>query len=46
MRSQWRETKARVWLRPPAELIKFLEEWLLACEACEGTSAAGEAIKG
>jgi trehalose-phosphatase len=45
MRSQWRETRARVWLRPPVELWKFLEEWLQACEACERTSRACEATE-
>jgi trehalose-phosphatase len=30
MRSQWHKTEADVWLRPPAELRKFLEDWLKA----------------
>lgn len=29
VRSQWRETKANVWLRPPAELRAFLKMWQL-----------------
>jgi trehalose 6-phosphate synthase/trehalose 6-phosphate phosphatase len=33
MRRQWRETQAKVWLRPPVELREFLNEWILAC-AC------------
>lgn len=28
MRSEWRETTADVWLRPPAELRMFLQRWL------------------
>ncbi len=30
MRREWRETVADVWLRPPAELKKFLQRWLEA----------------
>lgn len=30
VRSQWRKTEAEVWLRPPGELIKFLEMWQLS----------------
>lgn len=33
MRRQWRETEASVWLRPPADLKEFLEQWLLTCRA-------------
>jgi len=28
VRTEYRETRARVWLRPPHELIEFLEQWL------------------
>jgi trehalose-phosphatase len=28
VRRQWRETAADIWLRPPAELKIFLEQWL------------------
>ena len=31
VRREWRETAADVWLRPPAELKKFLTQWLEAC---------------
>jgi trehalose-phosphatase len=31
VRSEWRETAADVWLKPPAELLMFLCEWLAAC---------------
>ncbi len=30
IRTQWRETAANVWLRPPAELRAFLARWLEA----------------
>jgi len=32
VRREFRETEADVWLRPPAELRKFLEQWLCAAE--------------
>ena len=28
VRSEWRETEAQVWLRPPGELRDFLKRWL------------------
>jgi trehalose 6-phosphate phosphatase len=28
VRSEYRETNAKIWLRPPEELIAFLEQWL------------------
>jgi trehalose-phosphatase len=28
VRREWRETAAGIWLRPPVELIAFLERWL------------------
>ncbi len=31
VRPQWRETAANFWLRPPAQLIGFLRDWLAAC---------------
>jgi trehalose-phosphatase len=31
VRPRWRRTAAKVWLRPPAELLDFLEQWLAAC---------------
>jgi trehalose-6-phosphatase len=36
VRSQWRETAAEVWLKPPAELREFLERWAKAGEKNEG----------
>lgn len=29
VRPEYRETSARVWLKPPQELIAFLEQWLI-----------------
>jgi trehalose-phosphatase len=31
VRPQWRETAAGVWLKPPADLLVFLCDWLEAC---------------
>ena len=31
VRSAWRPTLARVWLRPPGELMEFLSRWHEAC---------------
>ena len=31
VRPEWRETEADIWLKPPAELLMFLCEWLAAC---------------
>ena len=28
VRPEWRETHARIWLRPPEDLLDFLTEWL------------------
>jgi trehalose-phosphatase len=28
VRPNWRETNADIWLRPPAQLLKFLSDWL------------------
>jgi trehalose-phosphatase len=33
VRPEWRETAADVWLRPPEELLEFLEGWAGHCEA-------------
>ena len=30
VRREWRQTAAEVWLRPPWELIEFLEAWIKA----------------
>lgn len=31
VRSVWRQTEAQLWLKPPGELLDFLELWLKAC---------------
>jgi len=36
VRTKWRPTAARVWLKPPEELIEFLSQWLYACEQANG----------
>jgi trehalose 6-phosphate phosphatase len=33
VRSEYRETRANAWLRPPHELISFLEQWLSSLSA-------------
>jgi trehalose-phosphatase len=33
VRPAWRPTAARLWLRPPGELMRLLERWLKACQA-------------
>jgi trehalose 6-phosphate phosphatase len=44
VRPVWRETAAQLWLRPPGELLDFLEQWLKACAVHDadnsGTAAA------
>ncbi len=36
VRSEWRETAADIWLKPPGELLNFLQRWLKACQPQEG----------
>jgi trehalose-phosphatase len=31
VRSDWRPTNARLWIRPPEQLLSFLEEWAIRC---------------
>jgi len=33
VRPHWRETAADLWLRPPEQLIEFLQDWLEACRS-------------
>jgi trehalose-phosphatase len=33
VRPEYRETSAKVWLKPPQELIEFLEQWLTKTSA-------------
>lgn len=35
VRPEWRQTAANVWLKPPAELLVFLCDWLNACRNAE-----------
>jgi trehalose-phosphatase len=32
VRPEWRRTAAQLWIKPPGELIDFLEQWLRACQ--------------
>ena len=36
VRPEWRETSARLWLRPPEELTDFLQSWLEGCTLGRG----------
>jgi trehalose 6-phosphate phosphatase len=31
VRPRWRQSAAQLWLRPPDELLEFLEQWLASC---------------
>ena len=39
VRKQWRPTAAAAWLKPPGELIRFLERW---AEVCTGVQGKGQ----
>lgn len=43
VRPEWRPTAARLWLRPPREVVDFLTRWLEVClgsdETSDGTSS-------
>lgn len=43
VRPEWRETCAQFWLRPPGELIDFLQLWLTSCSESPGDSFGGGA---
>lgn len=36
VRKQWRSTAAAAWLKPPGELIRFLEQWAEICTGVRG----------
>lgn len=36
VRRQWRSTAATAWLKPPGELIRFLERWAEVCTVVQG----------
>jgi len=42
VRSQWRETAANLWLRPPAQLFTFLRDWLAACQRMPASQSRGQ----
>ncbi len=31
VRPEWRETMAEVWIKPPQEVVEFLDRWLACC---------------
>ncbi|GBE14547.1 MAG TPA: trehalose-phosphatase [Proteobacteria bacterium] len=39
VRKQWRSTAAAAWLKPPEELIRFLERWAEVCSGVQGNGA-------
>lgn len=43
VRPEWRETAAQVWLRPPEEVIEFLQCWLNSCNEGQSGSLGGTA---
>ena len=43
VRPEWRETLAQVWLRPPGELIDFLQLWLNCCTESHRNAFGGTA---
>lgn len=43
VRPEWRETSAQVWLRPPGELIDFLQLWLNCCIESQRDAFGGTA---
>jgi trehalose-phosphatase len=42
VRKQWRSTAAAAWLKPPGELIRFLERW---AEVCTGGGPWGQSTE-
>ncbi len=42
VRSQWRETAANLWLRPPVQLLGFLRDWLAACQRMPAPPSHGQ----
>jgi trehalose 6-phosphate phosphatase len=43
VRPEWRETSAQLWLRPPGELIDFLQLWLNCCTESQRGQFGGTA---
>ena len=46
VRYEWRPTEASAWLRPPEELLDFLDHWIDAEAGAAPTDAAPRATKG
>jgi trehalose 6-phosphate phosphatase len=46
VRPEWRETAAEVWLKPPEELLAFLQAWLDAAGANGGSGADASLRRG
>ena len=42
VRPQWRETAADLWLRPPIELLAFLQDWLQASQPSPSKSTRAQ----
>ena len=40
VRPRWRHTAAQVWLKPPEEVLNFLEQWLEACRKHDARGGA------
>jgi trehalose 6-phosphate phosphatase len=43
VRPEWRQTSAQFWLRPPGELIDFLQLWLNCCSEGQRNALGGTA---
>jgi trehalose 6-phosphate phosphatase len=44
VRPRWRTTSARLWLRPPDEVLEFLGQWLQACRKQNKKNDAAAAV--
>lgn len=43
VRAHWRCTAAQLWIKPPEELLDFLEQWLDACQKQDSVGNKGAA---
>ncbi|MGA7382834.1 MAG: trehalose-phosphatase [Terriglobales bacterium] len=43
VRAHWRRTAAQLWIKPPEELLDFLEQWLGACQKQDSLGNQGAA---
>lgn len=47
VRPRWRQTTAQLWLKPPAELLRFMTRWLEVCRKQEASgNEAAAAVHG